>query len=196
MVWRGDGLYQQNDGTLPCCDWDIQVLQVHRHLKFMPAVVHTTENVLISSFSPLDMIAATIQQFLSVPSCKCREAVAARSLSIQLCGAIKQCDYRLRSVLIEGLLVSISRIVFSRIFVFFSMYPKMAFQILLIYWNAKLSKTFFLRSNFQPLEMFRVYPVFLWEKGAIIWGERFSIRTALIPLLSLRTTKITIKNKP
>ena len=126
MVWRVDGLYQQNDSTLPCYDCGLHVLQVHRHLQFMPAVVHTTENVLISSFSPLDMIAATIQQFLSVPSCKCREAVAARSLSIQLCGAIKQCDYRLRSVLIEGLLVSISRIVFSRIFVFFSMYPKMA----------------------------------------------------------------------
>ena len=67
--------------------------------------------------------------------------------------------------------------------------------MLLKYWNAKFSKMFCLRSNFRTLEIFRVFPVFLCEKREKIWGESCSIRAALIPLLSLRTTTITIKNK-
>ena len=47
----------------------------------------------------------------------------------------------------------------------------------------------------QTLEMFRVFPVILWEKRETIWGESCSMRTALTPLLSLRTTTNTLKNK-
>ena len=63
VIWFGERMVCISK-MIPHCLATITIYRFSRYtvtFQFMPAVVHTTENVLISSFSPLDLITATIQ---------------------------------------------------------------------------------------------------------------------------------------